>query len=58
MEKQKRGPKGPRLKKSERRVNLSLTCESRHRKELTKILKKQIADYERSKDSAANTAKP
>lgn len=58
MEKQKRGPKGPRLKKGERRVNLSLTCESRHRKELTKILKAQIKDYERSKDSGANNQKP
>ena len=54
MEKQKRGPKGPRLKKNERRVNLSLTCQTRHRKELTKLLKKQIADYERSKDTGSN----
>lgn len=54
MEKQKRGPKGPRLKKGERRVNLSLTCQNRHKKELTKIIKKQIADYERSKDSGSN----
>jgi hypothetical protein len=47
--KKKRGPKGPRLKKADRRVCMSLTCKSRHRKELEKILKKQIFDYEKER---------
>jgi hypothetical protein len=48
IEKKKTGPKGPRLKKADRRVAMSLTCKSRHRKELEKILKKQIADFEKA----------
>lgn len=47
----KRGPKGPRLKKGDKRVVLSLTCQSRYRKELTRILKAAIIDYERSKNN-------
>jgi hypothetical protein len=48
MEQQKRGPKkgSTRVKPLDRRVIMSLTCKQRHRKELTKLLKKQIAEYE------------
>jgi hypothetical protein len=55
MEKQKRGPKGPRLKKADKRVGMSLTCKARHRKELERMLKKQIAEYERKQDTSVDS---